>query len=185
MSLRPAGFSPQCRAFVSSHLSTESLHLALFDRLLDPQHKSRLLPLWRFAGFTLGFLPTVIGELARPGMVAQHPSPPPRDAAEAVHLTGLRPLAAAGWCGIVGGCRRRGGAVLHDRGGGGLRRGPLHAAGGDGQASRQLDPNRHGRKGQVGTARFARPCVCGQIVPLKQRGEVYVELRRLLEECCR
>jgi len=61
MSLRPTSYAKQSVNFVSEHLETEKTHLALFDKLLDPNHKSILLPLWVASGFALGFLPTFVG----------------------------------------------------------------------------------------------------------------------------
>lgn len=57
----PDRYSPEARAFVSTHHATEAEHLAYFDRLLDMRMKSKLLPLWRISGWCLGFFPTLIG----------------------------------------------------------------------------------------------------------------------------
>eukprot|EP00927_Polykrikos_kofoidii_P011111 TRINITY_DN14689_c0_g1_i1.p1 TRINITY_DN14689_c0_g1~~TRINITY_DN14689_c0_g1_i1.p1 ORF type:complete len:280 (+),score=32.88 TRINITY_DN14689_c0_g1_i1:52-840(+) len=51
----------RARAFVAEHRATEEEHLALFDQLLPARERSSLLPLWRLAGFTLGFAPTLVG----------------------------------------------------------------------------------------------------------------------------
>ncbi|MFK7828915.1 MAG: demethoxyubiquinone hydroxylase family protein [Congregibacter sp.] len=48
------------RAFAREHLQTEREHLRAFDEWLEPAHKSRLLPVWRLAGWTLGAL-SVLG----------------------------------------------------------------------------------------------------------------------------
>lgn len=58
---RDGRFSDGARAFVAAHQRTEEQHLSYFDQLLDPPKRSKLLPLWRAAGFSLGFLPTAIG----------------------------------------------------------------------------------------------------------------------------
>ena len=42
------------------HLSTEESHLALMTRLVPREHHTRLLPLWRIAGFSLGYLPVLV-----------------------------------------------------------------------------------------------------------------------------
>ncbi len=55
---------PDLRAFASAHMETESRHLALLDGLLPPHERSRLLPLWRVAGFLTGFLPALFGPRA-------------------------------------------------------------------------------------------------------------------------
>ncbi len=47
---------PEIRAFAIEHLQTEREHLAFFDRWLPAALHSRLLPLWRLAGWTLGAL---------------------------------------------------------------------------------------------------------------------------------
>lgn len=48
--------------FVESHGANERRHLALFRSILPPAGKhTRLIPLWRAAGRTLGFLPTLLG----------------------------------------------------------------------------------------------------------------------------
>lgn len=57
----PSRFSPGASAFVAEHYATEAEHLAHFDRLLDMQMKSKLLPLWRVSGWCLGFFPTLVG----------------------------------------------------------------------------------------------------------------------------
>jgi ubiquinone biosynthesis monooxygenase Coq7 len=45
---------PATRSFAEEHLKTEEVHLDAFERWLQPQHKSILIPLWRIAGWTLG-----------------------------------------------------------------------------------------------------------------------------------
>ena len=52
------------RHFAQTHLTTESGHLALIEPWLAPQHRSRLLPLWRIAGWLTGALPALIGPRA-------------------------------------------------------------------------------------------------------------------------
>lgn len=47
---------PEIRAFASEHLTTEQRHLAFFDEWLPPRLHSRLLPMWRLAGWMLGAL---------------------------------------------------------------------------------------------------------------------------------
>jgi len=47
-------------AFVSAHEAAESRHLEYFRKLLEPGERTKLLPLWRAAGFALGFVPTFL-----------------------------------------------------------------------------------------------------------------------------
>lgn len=55
---------PALRAFAEHHLATEQKHLRLISAWLpSPQH-SRLLPLWRLAGFLTGALPALFGPRA-------------------------------------------------------------------------------------------------------------------------
>jgi len=49
------------RAFAQSHLQTELKHLHDIEGILEPRLRSRLLPLWRFAGFITGALPSLFG----------------------------------------------------------------------------------------------------------------------------
>ena len=52
------------RNFARMHLATEADHLARIEPLLAPQHRSRLLPLWRIAGWLTGALPALVGPWA-------------------------------------------------------------------------------------------------------------------------
>ena len=47
--------------FAQHHLRTERDHLALMDRLLPRTKRSKLLFLWRAAGFLTGYLPAIFG----------------------------------------------------------------------------------------------------------------------------
>ena len=51
------------RRFAHEHLATEAAHLAAIELLLAPRHRSRLLPLWRAAGWLTGALPAWVGPL--------------------------------------------------------------------------------------------------------------------------
>jgi ubiquinone biosynthesis monooxygenase Coq7 len=55
---------PVLRAFAEHHLVTEQKHLRLISGWLPPAHYSRLLPLWRIAGFLTGALPALFGPKA-------------------------------------------------------------------------------------------------------------------------
>ena len=55
---------PVLRAFAEHHLATEQKHLRLISGWLPPAHYSRLLPLWRLAGFLTGALPALLGPKA-------------------------------------------------------------------------------------------------------------------------
>lgn len=52
------------RAFAQSHLATEQVHLRLIEHWLSMNHRSRVLPVWRLAGFLTGALPALIGPRA-------------------------------------------------------------------------------------------------------------------------
>lgn len=55
---------PILRAFAEHHLATEQKHLRLISGWLPPAQYSRLLPLWRLAGFLTGALPALFGPKA-------------------------------------------------------------------------------------------------------------------------
>jgi ubiquinone biosynthesis monooxygenase Coq7 len=55
---------PQVIAFARAHLVTERRHLAIVEALLPTADRSRLLPLWRIAGWLTGFLPALAGARA-------------------------------------------------------------------------------------------------------------------------
>ncbi len=55
---------PELRAFASAHMETEARHLELLEELLPPRQRSRLLPIWRVAGFLTGFFPALFGPRA-------------------------------------------------------------------------------------------------------------------------
>ena len=52
------------RHFAREHLATELSHLALMESLVPPTQRSRLLPLWRVAGWMTGGLPAMLGARA-------------------------------------------------------------------------------------------------------------------------
>jgi len=53
--------SDKVRAFALHHLETELKHLKKIESLLSREHRSRLLPIWRFAGFLTGAIPALCG----------------------------------------------------------------------------------------------------------------------------
>ena len=55
---------PEVRSFAREHLAAERRHLSFFDGWLPRQHHSRLLPLWRLAGWLTGALPALFGAQA-------------------------------------------------------------------------------------------------------------------------
>lgn len=55
---------PSLRAFATRHLESERRHLRWMNQLLPAAQRSRLLPLWRLAGWLLGALPAVFGARA-------------------------------------------------------------------------------------------------------------------------
>ena len=52
------------RNFAEHHLATEQIHLLRIKEWLPPKHFSRLLPVWRVAGFLTGALPALFGPKA-------------------------------------------------------------------------------------------------------------------------
>lgn len=52
------------RRFAREHLATEAGHLAAIEPLLSRRQRSRLLPLWRIAGWLTGALPALAGPRA-------------------------------------------------------------------------------------------------------------------------
>lgn len=55
---------PGVRRFALGHLTTEAEHLAAIEPLLAPRQRSRLLPIWRVAGWLTGALPALVGPRA-------------------------------------------------------------------------------------------------------------------------
>lgn len=47
--------------FATRHLETEQEHLKLLESTLEAANRTRLLPLWRLAGFIIGAVPALIG----------------------------------------------------------------------------------------------------------------------------
>lgn len=54
----------ELKQFAQHHLKTEADHLAFMEKMLAPQHRTRLLPVWKLAGWSLGALPALIGPRA-------------------------------------------------------------------------------------------------------------------------
>lgn len=55
---------PGVRAFAQRHLDTERAHLRRIEAWLPEDQRSRLLPLWRAAGWLTGALPALLGPRA-------------------------------------------------------------------------------------------------------------------------
>lgn len=55
---------PALRAFALRHLATEKSHLQHIEAWLPRAHHSRLLPIWRAAGWMTGALPALLGPRA-------------------------------------------------------------------------------------------------------------------------
>ena len=55
---------PALRAFAQRHLATEQAHLLQIETWLAPVDRSRLLPVWRVAGWLTGALPALLGPRA-------------------------------------------------------------------------------------------------------------------------
>lgn len=47
--------------FCTTHMATESEHLAMFEKIVPDGKRTKMIPIWKFAGWTLGFVPTMIG----------------------------------------------------------------------------------------------------------------------------
>lgn len=56
--------NPAVRSFAAEHVRAERRHLAFFDSWLPAGQRSRLLPLWRAAGWTLGAVSAAFGARA-------------------------------------------------------------------------------------------------------------------------
>ena len=50
--------------FIDEHRAAEAEHLRLFLELIPPAKHTQLLPIWRIAGFSLGFLPALVSDRA-------------------------------------------------------------------------------------------------------------------------
>lgn len=55
---------PALREFAERHMRTEQGHLRLLEQVLAPPARSRLLPLWRLAGWFTGAIPALFGARA-------------------------------------------------------------------------------------------------------------------------
>ncbi|MEI7445207.1 MAG: demethoxyubiquinone hydroxylase family protein [Burkholderiales bacterium] len=62
--VRAVSRDPVLREFAARHGATEADHLARIDATLRRDARSRLLPLWRLAGFATGALPALFGPRA-------------------------------------------------------------------------------------------------------------------------
>ena len=60
---------PALRAFAKRHLETEQAHLHKIEAWLPKERQSRLLPVWRLAGFLTGALPALLGPRAVYGTI--------------------------------------------------------------------------------------------------------------------
>ena len=60
---------PALRAFAQRHLATEQAHLRHIEAWLAPADRSRLLPVWRLAGWLTGAVPAVLGSRAAYGTI--------------------------------------------------------------------------------------------------------------------
>lgn len=55
---------PAAREFAERHMATEAGHLRLIEQVLPRQKHSRLLPIWRVAGWLTGAIPALFGPRA-------------------------------------------------------------------------------------------------------------------------
>jgi ubiquinone biosynthesis monooxygenase Coq7 len=56
--------SEDVRRFAAAHARTERRHLELIEAIVPPHRRSRLLPVWRLAGWLTGALPALFGPRA-------------------------------------------------------------------------------------------------------------------------
>ena len=50
------------KSFANNHFQTETRHLKLIEKILDPQKRSKLILLWKIAGFFTGLIPSILGK---------------------------------------------------------------------------------------------------------------------------
>jgi 3-demethoxyubiquinol 3-hydroxylase len=55
---------PEVLDFSRRHMATEQGHLEILEGLLEPAQRSRLLPIWRVAGWLTGAIPSLFGTRA-------------------------------------------------------------------------------------------------------------------------
>jgi len=86
---------PSLRAFAKNHLATEQQHLREIESWLPRDSHSRLLPLWRLAGFITGALPALFGPKAVYATIEAVENFVDQHYGEQVHaLAGHQPFAA-------------------------------------------------------------------------------------------
>lgn len=56
--LRP---NVSAQSFAEEHMENEAVHLKLFETVVPNGKYTMLLPVWRFSGWSLGFLSTIVG----------------------------------------------------------------------------------------------------------------------------
>eukprot|EP00980_Cylindrotheca_fusiformis_P007204 scaffold1525_cov142-Cylindrotheca_fusiformis.AAC.4 len=59
LSIRP--INGDVLEFCQSHMANETSHLQMFQYVVPDGKHTKLLPVWKIAGFTLGFFPTLLG----------------------------------------------------------------------------------------------------------------------------
>jgi len=86
---------PSLRAFAQTHLATEQHHLREIESWLPRESYSRLLPVWRLAGFVTGALPALLGPKAVYATIEAVENFVDQHYGEQVHaLAGHQPFAA-------------------------------------------------------------------------------------------
>ena len=58
MSIRP---NPKALEFCKTHMTNEQIHLSMFEKIIPKNKRTKLVPMWKMAGWTLGFVPMLIG----------------------------------------------------------------------------------------------------------------------------
>jgi ubiquinone biosynthesis monooxygenase Coq7 len=64
LGIRALARDPAVREFARRHLATEQSHLRIMEGIVPRRQRSRLLPLWRLAGWLTGALPALFGPAA-------------------------------------------------------------------------------------------------------------------------
>ena len=50
------------QSFANDHFLTESKHLEIIEKILEPQKRSKLILMWKIAGFFTGLIPSLLGK---------------------------------------------------------------------------------------------------------------------------
>jgi len=53
----------KAKSFVDHHMRTEIEHLQMMEKIVPLKQRTKLLPIWKILGFSLGFLPACLGPI--------------------------------------------------------------------------------------------------------------------------